>query len=112
MNPISGFQVGLQMAHRIGAVLILGLVGWAALCAARQFGRAVWPTRLSLGWLGLILVQAGLGIVTIWTNKSADIATARRVLLAMLFNLTREAMAHDEMAPLEPRRRKKATRAK
>ena len=33
-------------------------------------------TKLSLAWLGLILVQATLGAVTIWTNKAADIATA------------------------------------
>ena len=50
--------------------------------------------------------------ISITSLEPADIATARRVLLSMLFNLTREAMAQDEAAPAEPLRRKTATRAK
>ena len=77
LNPITSFQVGLQMAHRIGAVLILVSVAWVAGMVRRQRGPAATAlNRLSLLWLGLILVQASLGAATIWTNKAADIATA------------------------------------
>jgi cytochrome c oxidase assembly protein subunit 15 len=76
LNPITSFQVGLQMAHRIGAVLILISVGWVAGVVWRRSRAAVAVNRLSLLWLGLILTQASLGAATIWTNKAADIATA------------------------------------
>ncbi len=33
-------------------------------------------SRISLGWLLLIIMQAGLGAATVWSNKAADIATA------------------------------------
>ncbi len=75
LNPVTSFQVGLQMVHRIGAVLILISVAWVAGAVRRQ-GNAALLNRLSLLWLGLIVVQASLGAVTIWTNKAADIATA------------------------------------
>ena len=35
--------------------------------------------RLSLVWLGMIVVQLGLGIFTVLKNKPADIATAHVV---------------------------------
>ena len=76
LNPITSFQVGLQMAHRIGAVLILISVGWVSGMVRRRSRAAVAVSRLSLLWLGLILAQASLGAATIWTNKAADIATA------------------------------------
>ena len=50
--------------------------------------------------------------ISITNLDPADIATARRVLLAMLFNLTREAMAQDEAAPAVPLRRKSVRRTK
>ena len=37
--------------------------------------RTALPLAAAL-WLGLLLVQAGLGMATIWTNKAADVATA------------------------------------
>ena len=40
-------------------------------------------TKLSFAWLGLILVQIGLGAATVWTNKSADIATAHVAVAAL-----------------------------
>jgi cytochrome c oxidase assembly protein subunit 15 len=73
-NPITTFQIRLQMVHRLVAVLILAAV---AACA--------WLTRrgLAFAWLGLILAQALLGMATIWSNKAADIATAHVVVGAL-----------------------------
>ncbi len=75
-NPITAAQIGLQMAHRLGAVLILLVVLWAARASWRALGMGSPLTKLSLAWLALIVAQAALGAATIWTNKSADIATA------------------------------------
>jgi cytochrome c oxidase assembly protein subunit 15 len=68
-NPITVFQIGLQMAHRIMALTITALV---AVCFWRSKGGL---RRLLGAWFGLILVQAGLGMWTIWSNKAADVAT-------------------------------------
>ena len=76
VNPITAFQVGLQMIHRITAVLILAAVLWAAASTKKRLGWKQPLTKLSLVWNLLILSQVALGAATIWTGKSADIATA------------------------------------
>ena len=73
LKEITSAQIYLQMAHRIMAALLLAAVGAVAWISRRQSGFA---PRISFSWFGLILIQAGLGAATIWTNKSADIATA------------------------------------
>jgi cytochrome c oxidase assembly protein subunit 15 len=75
-NAITSLQIGLQMAHRIVAVLILLAVAWLAGAARRRAGGQSVLGKLSVVWLALILVQATLGAATIWTNKAADLATA------------------------------------
>jgi cytochrome c oxidase assembly protein subunit 15 len=78
-NPITSFQIGLQMVHRIVALLIVAAV---AGCFAKT--RSGTPLRRLAGfWLGLILVQVALGAWTIWSNKAADVATAHVVVGAL-----------------------------
>ena len=74
-NSITAFQIGLQMAHRILAGLIL--VSVAAAFALTRWRLANIPSvvKFSTCWLGLILLQVLLGATTVWTDKSADIAT-------------------------------------
>lgn len=99
-NPITAFQIGLQMAHRIMAMVILCAVGacawkvrgWSStfrLSRSNTLKRKLQPNdknaprrgsvlqlwRLTLVWLGLILAQVGLGAWTIWSDKAADVAT-------------------------------------
>jgi heme a synthase len=81
-KPITAFQIGLHMAHRIGALLTLGLAAAVAWTVRRDQGRS-FPAKLAIGWLGLICVQAGLGAATVWTNKAADIATAHVLVGAL-----------------------------
>ena len=81
-NPITAFQIRLQLAHRLVAVLILAGVGFCAWRSRRCGpGQSLSPTsrilsRLAGAWFGLVLVQAALGAFTVWSNKAADIATA------------------------------------
>lgn len=82
-NPITAFQVGLQMAHRVTACVILLGVAWAAGMARHRVGSGSLLGRLTALWLGLILLQVLLGALTIWTNKAADIATAHVALGAL-----------------------------
>ncbi len=74
-NPITAFQIGLQMAHRIVALAITVLIAGCAWLAWRRLGGKDALTKLALFWFVLILAQIGLGAWTIWSNKAADVAT-------------------------------------
>lgn len=100
-NPITAFQVGLQMAHRIMALMILVSVAWLAGKTRRAFR----GSRLSLVanvWLLLIFLQAALGALTIWTNKAADVATAHVALgaLSLVTGLMVSILARRWLSPV------------
>ena len=82
-NPITAFQIKLQMVHRIIAVLILGLVSCCAWQAWRRFSLRNPIAKLALFWLGLILCQVALGAATVLLDKAADIATAHVLVGAL-----------------------------
>jgi cytochrome c oxidase assembly protein subunit 15 len=74
-NPITAAQVRLQMVHRLLALAIFAAV---SACVWRAWWLLGWRhplTRLSGILLGLVLMQVFLGAATIWTDKSADVAT-------------------------------------
>jgi len=76
LNPVTAFQIGLQMAHRLVALAIVFLVGCVAWKARREQGAGSLPAKLAATWWGVICLQAALGVVIIWSNKAADVATA------------------------------------
>ncbi len=91
-NPITAFQIELQMAHRIVALAILiltAIVAWRA--RSSGFSRSNPPEggtpnalrQLAYVWFALIVFQVGLGAATIWTNKAADVATAHVLVGAL-----------------------------
>ena len=82
-NPITAFQIALQMIHRLVALAILGAVAYAAWSTRRTLGAGNYWSRMTLAWLGLILAQVLLGAATIWSNKAADIATAHVLVGAL-----------------------------
>jgi cytochrome c oxidase assembly protein subunit 15 len=86
-NPITAFQIQLQMLHRCLALLILVGVSWSAWIARR---RATHPSNtpplqrhFTVAWIALIFVQILLGAATIWSNKAADVATAHVLVGAL-----------------------------
>jgi cytochrome c oxidase assembly protein subunit 15 len=72
----SALYINIQMAHRVGAVLITVAILAAAAAMWITPGTAPILRRWSAAWVGLVLVQFLLGACTIWTDKAADIATA------------------------------------
>jgi cytochrome c oxidase assembly protein subunit 15 len=82
-NPITAFQIALQMIHRLLAIAILGVVAYAAWSTRRALGGKNYLSRIALAWLGVILAQVALGAATIWSNKAADIATAHVLVGAL-----------------------------
>jgi cytochrome c oxidase assembly protein subunit 15 len=86
-NPITAFQVNLQMIHRFIAYAIFLGVAAAAFLARKKLGGTDGLTKLAWGWLGLLTVQVLLGAATIWSNKAADVATGH-VMVGALALLT------------------------
>ena len=74
-KDIQATHISLHMFHRVTALIILGLVLGTAILAHRKLGGGHVLSKLSLLWLGLVLVQATLGILTVLKYKPADIAT-------------------------------------
>ena len=74
-NPITAFQVNLQMIHRLVAYTIfLGVVVLPFL-ARKKLGGGDGLTKFSFFWLVLLAAQIGLGAWTIWSNKGAGVTT-------------------------------------
>jgi len=82
-NPITAFQIILQMVHRLAALAIGVLTVACAWQAWRRLGKKDLLTKLALFWLVLILGQILLGAATIWSNKAADVATAHVLVGAL-----------------------------
>jgi len=83
VNPITAFQIGLQMVHRFVAVLILCGTVTCAWLARRNLAPQGPLRQLTLLWLGLVLIQAFMGAAVIWSGKAADVATAHVLLGAL-----------------------------
>jgi cytochrome c oxidase assembly protein subunit 15 len=86
-NPITAFQVVLQMVHRLVAYFIFLGVAAAAMLARKKLGGGDGLTKVAFVWLGLLTLQILLGAATIWTNKAADVATLH-VMVGALALLT------------------------
>ncbi|HVU07385.1 MAG TPA: COX15/CtaA family protein [Verrucomicrobiae bacterium] len=82
-NPITAFQVILQMVHRLVALAIFVCIAACAIQAWRQLGKRDALTKFALFWLALIVLQIGLGAWTVLSNKAADIATAHVLVGAL-----------------------------
>jgi cytochrome c oxidase assembly protein subunit 15 len=82
-NPVTAFQIILQMFHRLGALAVFLAVLFCTWQAVRQLGGRDLLARLAVFWLILIAGQICLGIATILTNKAADIATLHLVVGAL-----------------------------
>jgi heme a synthase len=86
LSEATAFQIWLQMAHRLLALIIATAI--IALCVrawrdARNFAAL---KRLSVVWVALVLCQIVLGAWVIWSNKAADVATAHVALGAVMLS--------------------------
>jgi cytochrome c oxidase assembly protein subunit 15 len=82
-NPITTFQIILQMVHRIVALAIFILVAAAAWLSWKRLGGKNPLAKLAWSWLALIVSQIALGAWTVWSNKAADVATAHVLVGAL-----------------------------
>jgi cytochrome c oxidase assembly protein subunit 15 len=101
VNPITAFEIELQMVHRIMALAVFILVAAAAWLSWKQLGGKNPLAKLAFFWLALVFVQILLGAATIWTNKAADVATAH-VLVGALSLATGALWCAAALRHLEP----------
>jgi cytochrome c oxidase assembly protein subunit 15 len=74
--PLGDPRVAVHFAHRVWAVVVLGMAAWTIARVLRRHdddGRLANPAFL-LG--GLLLVQVLLGASTVWSRRAVPIATA------------------------------------
>jgi cytochrome c oxidase assembly protein subunit 15 len=81
--PVTAFQIGLHMAHRLTALVILAAVGVCAWRSRQAFGPQFVLSKLTIVWVGMVLLQGVLGALTVLKNKPADIATLHVVVGAI-----------------------------
>jgi heme a synthase len=79
----SALYINMQMAHRVGAVLITVAILAAAAAMWLTPGTAPILRRWSAVWVFLVFLQFALGAFTIWTNKAADVATTHVAIGAL-----------------------------
>lgn len=86
LSDVTVFEIWLQMAHRLLALIIA--IGIIAFCLrAWKYGRAsAVLKRMSVLWVALVLCQIALGAWVIWSNKAADVATAHVALGAVMLS--------------------------
>jgi len=87
-NPIKAFHIWLHLAHRFNGLLLVVLSGWVVWRAHRQPGAEGGSARLAFWWFAAIMSQAGLGAMTVWSNKAAEVATLHVVVGSGLLVLT------------------------
>ena len=83
----TALYINMQMAHRVGAVLITVAILAAAAAVWLTPGAAPILRRWSAAWVFLVFLQFTLGACTIWTNKAADVATTHVAVGALTFVL-------------------------
>jgi cytochrome c oxidase assembly protein subunit 15 len=74
-KPITAAQIHLHMTHRL---LAYGILAGLAALAWRVYRQTAGRSALSFCtgiWVGMALLQATLGAMTVWSNKAADVAT-------------------------------------
>ena len=74
---------GIHLVHRIGAVLVLLIVGWVGVRAMRTEG----TERIGMAILAMLLLQWALGLANIWLSLPLPVAVAHNGGAAVLLGL-------------------------
>jgi heme A synthase len=102
---LSHSEVIIEFSHRLLAAVVTALIVLLAWTAYRHLRSFRWPLRLSIATGVLVLVQAGLGGLTVEKNLAEELVAAHlclaMILLGML--LWMAVRARSEIAAAEPR---------
>ena len=78
---VSAGQVHVQFAHRLGAIVVVGVAVWVVvgvMRGLRRTGRMRIALPPAVLLIGLLAVQVMLGAMTIWTDTAPPVATAHQ----------------------------------
>jgi len=84
-QPITAAHVVIHMLHRYTAILIAALIIVSAALAFRLAPSGALVRRFAAIWVGLVLSQLTLGILTITSDRKVDVTTAHVALGALTF---------------------------
>lgn len=74
--PFSSIYIGINFAHRCGALLVALCVIWTVARVMRFYRGEARIVPLALGLLALLLLQVTLGALTIWSGRAVLPTTA------------------------------------
>ena len=77
-------QVSVHYAHRVWAVLVLGLTLFVVIRSLRYHGRQRGIKRPAVALLVLLPIQLLLGAMVVWTQRHAEVATAHQAIGAAI----------------------------
>ena len=86
LSDVDAFQIWLQMAHSVLALLLAIAVTTFCLRVWRDARRVPSMSQWSIFWVALVACQIALGAWTIWSNKAADVATAHVAVGAVMLS--------------------------
>jgi heme a synthase len=87
LPPVASSQIWIHFAHRVGAILVMLAVALLVQHVLSTFqDRRLREPALLVGML--VVVQALLGALTVWTGKGVEIATTHVVTGALLLALS------------------------
>lgn len=94
MLPVSELQVGLHLAHRLMAVVVVGAilvlaVSWRKRSITPELRRRLGgPRGMTLAAVMLVTVQFFLGVLTVWSERDPFLASLHVVSGALLLGLS------------------------
>jgi heme a synthase len=82
--PFTTPEIAIHFAHRVGALLVLGIISWNLLVVIRSYRKELFLVRPSLLLFLLVVVQITLGAFTVWTKTGVLFATSHVMVGAIL----------------------------
>jgi heme a synthase len=88
LGQVTFFQVWLHFGHRMGAIIVSAVLVWLIVKVLRKLGRFAELAVPAISVAVLLIVQVTLGILTVYWNKPADIASLHVAIGALLLLVT------------------------
>jgi len=85
--PSTEGTVLIHLAHRLGGLIVAGLIIWLTIRVLRQPGISSHIVRHAIVAVGLVVLQIGLGVFTVLSRLSLHVATTHLAVGAALLGL-------------------------
>lgn len=101
LETVSFGQIAIHIAHRLGSVVVGAAVIALFFLVRRRYAQSRELRRMASTLMVLFIVQFGLGMSVIWSQKAADVATAHVALgaLTLMTSLLMTLVAHRVVMP-------------